>query len=200
MGQYFKPIILGNQPQEGQHESIIAWMHPHEYDNGLKLMEHSYQGNDFVSTFEKQLTPQGNHHKSRVVWTGDYANFEPGLKIIQDGEECEANLFSLLNDENKIKPEIESSEDYNYIVNHTKKLFVDKTKIADIPNSGGDKIHPLPLLTCEGNGRGGGDFRGDEKDLVGSWSRDVISVEQIHPKNMTDTMDFTEIVFDLVEY
>lgn len=199
MGQYFKPIVLGDKPQEGQHESVIAWMYSHEYGNGLKLMEHSYQGNDFVSAFEKQLTPQGNHHKSRVVWAGDYADEEPGLKIIQEGKEYVVNLYSLCNDGNKIKPKVQSTEDYNYIVNHTKKLFVDKTKIKDIPYWEGTKIHPLPLLTCEGNGRGGGDFRGDEKGLVGSWARDVISVEQIHPKNIPCTMDFTEIVFDLEE-
>lgn len=198
MGQYFKPTVLGEQPQEGQHESVIAWMYSHEYDNGLKLMEHSYQGNNFVSTFEKELTRKGKHYKSRVVWAGDYADEEPGLKIIEEGEELDANLYSLCNDENKIKPDVKSTEDYNYIVNHTKKLFVDKTKINEIEGWGA-KIHPLPLLTCEGNGRGGGDFRGDEKDLVGSWARDVISVEQIHPKNMPDTLDFTEIVFDLKE-
>ena len=45
------------------------------------------------------------------------------------------------------------------------------------------------------NGRGGGDFRG-ESELVGSWARDVISVEATKsaiPK------DYTELKFDLVE-
>jgi hypothetical protein len=47
-------------------------------------------------------------------------------------------------------------------------------------------------LTCEGNGRGGGDYRG-ESPLIGSWARDVISVSDTKPK------DFEELVFDLVE-
>jgi hypothetical protein len=67
MGQYYKPIILGNTPKEGEHETVKAWMYSHEYDNGLKLMEHSYQGNNFVSTFEKQLTRRGEHYKSCSV-------------------------------------------------------------------------------------------------------------------------------------
>ena len=45
-------------------------------------------------------------------------------------------------------------------------------------------VHPLPLLTCDGNGRGGGDWHeenpdGTEKEnakLVGTWAYDHISV------------------------
>jgi hypothetical protein len=48
------------------------------------------------------------------------------------------------------------------------------------------------LLTVEGNGRGGGDYHTDST-LVGSWARDIISVE------MTISDTFQEIVFDLTE-
>jgi len=126
MGQYFKPIILGEKPKDGEHETVKVWMYSHSYDNGLKLMEHSYQGNNFVSTFEKELTRRGNHYKSRVVWAGDYAEEEPGLKIIEEGKEHDANLYSLCNDENEIKPKVAKTDDYPFIVNHTKKQFVDK--------------------------------------------------------------------------
>jgi hypothetical protein len=200
MGQYFKPIILGEQPQEGQHETVVAWMYSHKYDNGLKLMEHSYQGNNFVSTFEKELTRRGSHYKSRVVWGGDYADEEPGVKVISEGKEYDANLYSLCNDGNEISPKVTSTDDYPYIVNHTKKLFVDKNNVPEIVGWEGTKIHPLPLLTSEGNGQGGGDFRGkDENEIVGSWARDVISVEKDSPKLTTGTMDYTELIFDLKE-
>jgi hypothetical protein len=198
MGQYFKPVILGDTPKDGEHETVKLWMYSHKYDNGLKLMEHSYQGNNFVSTFEKELTRRGNHYKSRVVWAGDYADEETGLKIIHEEKEYDANLYSLCNDDNEITPKVSSTDDYPYIVNHSKKLFVDKTKVSDIPDWEGTKIHPLPLLTCEGNGRGGGDFRG-ENDLIGSWARDVISVEKESPLVTNGTMDYTEIIFDLIE-
>jgi len=198
MGQYFKPVILGDTPKDGEHETVKSWMYSHKYDNGLKLMEHSYQGNNFVSTFEKELTRRGEHYKSRVVWAGDYADEERGLKIIHEEKEYDANLYSLCNDENEISPKECSTNDYPYIVNHTKKLFVDKNKVSDVPDWEGTKIHPLPLLTCEGNGRGGGDFRG-ENDLIGSWARDVISVEKENPMVTSGTMDYTEIIFDLIE-
>ena len=198
MGQYYKPVILGEKTEEN-HETVKAWMYSHEYGDGLKLMEHSYQGNNFVSTFEKQLSRKGDYHKSRVVWSGDYADIEPDLKIIYEGKEYDANLYSLCNCENEIKPKVSKTDTYPYILNHTKKLFVDKNKVPEIKDWEGAKIHPLPLLTCEGNGRGGGDFRGDEKGIVGSWARDVISVEKTNPLVTTDTMDYKEIIFDLDE-
>jgi len=199
MGQYFKPIILGEQTEEG-HETVKGWLYSHDYDNGLKLMEHSYQGNNFVSIFEKQLTRKGGYYKSRVVWAGDYADNEPNRKIFEDGKEEDVNLYSLCSDENKIFLAHKSNTDtYPYIVNHTKKLFVDKNKVPEIKNWKGAKIHPLPLLTCEGNGRGGGDFSGNEKDIVGSWARNVISVEKTNPLTTINTMDYKELIFDLNE-
>lgn len=198
MGQYYKGIFLGEKPQEGQHEEVVAWMYSHTYNNGLKLMEHSYQGNNFVSTFEKGLTRRGKFYKSRVVWGGDYADDEPDVKMVVDGKEVEVNLFHLCNDGNEVTPKESSTTNYPYILNHTKKLFVDKNKVPEIQDWKGTKIHPLPLLTCEGNGRGGGDFRG-ESDLIGSWARDVISVEKDNPIVTHGMMDYTEIIFDLKE-
>jgi hypothetical protein len=82
-----------------------------------------------------------------------------------------------------------------YLVNHDKKQFVDKTKVPK--DSDGWQIHPLPLLTCEGNLRGGGDFRGEDVNkLVGSWARDMISVET---KKADIPKDYAELIFDLVE-
>lgn len=177
MGQYYYPIILD---ADGK---IIVWMQAHMYGNGLKLMEHSFIGNNFVSTFEFGLSSDGPHHMSRVVWAGDYADDEP------DAE----NLYRQCEEYRMIRPEEKDTSRFRFVVNHTKKLFVDKSKV---PSRGGYRIHPLPLLTCEGNGRGGGDYHGEshqDSPLVGSWARDVISVEVEAPEG------FEEIVFDLVE-
>ena len=62
-----------------------------------------------------------------------------------------------------------------YIVNHTKKEYVDKDIVPE--DKEGWKVHPLPLLTCEGNGRGGGDYR-LWNEFIGYWSRDKISIEK----------------------
>jgi hypothetical protein len=45
-------------------------------------------------------------------------------------------------------------------------------------------------MTAEGNGRGGGDMH-DAPSFVGSWARDVISVEEAVPEG------FEQIVFEL---
>jgi hypothetical protein len=193
MGQYYKPILL--EEKSGEHETIKCWIYSHEYDNGLKLMEHSWLANDFVRTFESLLaeTPQ------RVVWAGDYADEEQNRKQYIDGKECEVNLYNLCDDATKARPN-KQSKMYRYLINHSKGLFVDKNKIpvSDVwtdPKTNKEypfQIHPLPLLTCEGNGRGGGDYRNDA-EIVGTWARDIISVTTKKPKG------FQEIEFTLVE-
>lgn len=193
MGQYYKPILL--EEKSGEQETIKCWIYSHDYNNGLKLMEHSWLANDFVRTFESLLaeTPQ------RVVWAGDYADEEPNRKHYVDGKECEVNLYTLCDDTKKARPN-KQSKMYRYLINHSKGLFVDKNKIpvSDVwtdPKTNKEypfQIHPLPLLTCEGNGRGGGDYRNDG-DIVGTWARDIVSVTTKKPKG------FQEIEFTLVE-
>ena len=67
MGQYYRPISLEKK------ESVCS----HDYDNGLKLMEHSWIGNDFVNVIEHLIAEDGPWFGTRIVWAGDYA--EPEL-------------------------------------------------------------------------------------------------------------------------
>jgi hypothetical protein len=50
----------------------------------------------------------------------------------------------------------------------------------------GYRIDPMPLLCAEGNGRGGGDYHGSAMKLIGSWARDLISVESEIPNGYTE--------------
>lgn len=159
MGQYYKVIILAEKDTTNKEYIrffINIW-------DGVKLTEHSYLKNPFVNAVEFLLSPLGPLYKSRIVWAGDYA----------DEEDDSENLYHLA--ENEIskeyipKPE-KLNQEYKYIVNHTKKQYIDKSKYV--------LFHPLPLITAEGNGRGGGDYRGSHEDKIGSWSRDVISIEK----------------------
>jgi hypothetical protein len=54
-------------------------------------------------------------------------------------------------------------------------------------------MHPLPLLTAEGNGRGGGDIE-DAPPVIGSWARDVISVEETLASASAE--GFQEVVYE----
>jgi len=163
MGQYYKPVNLDKK------ESIYT----HDYNSGLKLMEHSYLGNAVMNVVENLLSPVGDWYKCKLVWAGDYAEEE---------KQRHKNIYNLI--EKKITP-IESKSFYRYIINHTKKLYIDKDKIKEDEDSTGLKIHPLSLLTCEGNGRGGGDYY-KEDIRIGNWSRNVISVENKIPKNYNE--------------
>ena len=210
MGQYYKPIVLAKK--RGRFEKILAWVYSHDIKftfkrqdgasctigHGLKLMEHSWRKNDFVQAFETLIAD----NPQRVVWAGDYADNEFGRKetyiserkdelgrIVKKRVKEDVNLYGLCKDDTKRIPKARAKE-YRFVINHTKGVFVDKRKGAK--DNDGWQIHPLPLLTCEGNGRGGGDFRGDNS-LIGAWARDVISVSDTKPK------DFEELIFDLVE-
>ena len=184
MGQYYKAIALNDYGNP-----INGWVYSHDYDSGLKLMEHSWMLNPFVNAVEGLLSEEGKWYKKKIVWGGDYADEEPGLTIVQEGKKINPNLYSLCNDKKKVKPKQIEPLTYQYLINHTKNEYVDKLQVPDFD---GWRIHPLPLLTCEGNGRGGGDYRG-ESDLIGYWSRDKISVGNQIPDG------FKELIFDLVE-
>jgi hypothetical protein len=84
----------------------------------------------------------------------------------------------------QIHAPIRSTDKYRYIVNHDKQQYVNKERSRT--DSYGHQLHPLPLLTVEGNGRGGGDYRGDDMAKVGIWARDVISVETEPPAGYTE--------------
>jgi hypothetical protein len=170
MGQYYKPVNLTKS----------EYLYTHDFKSrsdcngevyyigeGLKLMEHSYIGNKVLNAVERLLIPGGEWYQCRLVWAGDYADNENNR---QD------NVYQMM--EYKGKKIIPSTKKvparFRYLTNSTRREDIDLSTIT--PDENGYKVHPLSLLVCEGNGRGGGDFRGADK-RVGSWARDVISLE-----------------------
>lgn len=165
MGQYYKPISIDRE------EYICS----HDYDNGLKLMEHSYVGNVFLNTIEKLLSPKNKWHKTAIVWAGDYADHDPNIGT---------NLYDFIQKSIQPKQVDDKYKHGRFIVNHSKGEYVD---IAYSPTDiQGWQVHPLPLLTCEGNGRGGGDYRKDDNPFIGAWARDVISIEKKRPTDILE--------------
>jgi hypothetical protein len=175
MGQYYRAILLDKEKQ-----NVIGWVSPYQYDSGSKLMEHSWMKNNFVKSFENMIYK----NPMPVTWCGDYAD-------AVDGSAEGDNFYSICEDKTNLTPTTELDEhNSRYIINHDTEEYVDKTTVPT--DKDGWQIHPLPLLTCEGNGRGGGDFRG-YSELVGSWSRNLISVSEELPEG------YTELEFDIVE-
>ena len=155
MGQYYKPVNIDRR----------EWVDSHDYDSGLKLMEHSYVGNRFVTAVEFLLATSWKG--GRIVWAGDYADPET-----QGGD----NLHGLMGPAGRVAPAGISDRSgplYRYILNHDRRTFVD---IAWAPvDAHGFRIHPLPLLTVDGNGRGGGDYHSTDARL-GMWARQRLEV------------------------
>ncbi|MGV9823453.1 hypothetical protein [Nocardia xishanensis] len=175
MGQYYRAVLLADDGTE-----ITGYLPPWDYGPSLKLMEHSWLGNEFVQAVERVLTSP-----TRLVWAGDYADSEPGST---------SNLFHKTETATKI-PSPGDVPVGRYVINHDKRTYVDKTTV--VANAVGLAIHPLPVLTVEGNGRGGGDLRegsvtGDIT-LVGTWARDRITVADTVPDG------YQALEFDLIE-
>lgn len=185
MGQYYKPVSIEKR------EHVLS----HSYDNGLKLMEHSYIGNHFMRAVEALLVVGGAWYGDRIVWAGDYADDERGITDPENPDR-DMNLYSICDTEIKPKPIAKS---HRFVINMDTKEFVDTTKvpISDIWTDEKGKeypfiIHPLSILTCEGNGRGGGDLHKESK-LVGKWARARVSVTNEVPA------DYKELKFNLYE-
>lgn len=175
MGQYYMPII------ENEHGRTVFDRRVDGEYTMAKLMEHSYWDNPFCCAFAEKLvdTP------TKVCWVGDYA--EP--------EECEDLGFtynevwgeSYWNNAVGVKSTDFSLDNVRYLVNETRKQVVDlkeykRKAILSKPRYG--TINPIPLLTCLGNGRGGGDFHGSDKSTnsyVGRWAWDVIYLTNNEP-------------------
>ena len=206
MGQYYKAVVLANQAKlslkdrlemevRGNDTKILGYFTSWDYQAGSKLMEHSWLKNKYVNTVASMFAPDGQFYKDSLVWAGDYADEEP------DG----ITLYGMCDEEDypeveHLKPKV-SHKRYRYVINHVKKLYVDtrRVPISDTYTAENGKkyhyrIHPLPLLTCSSNGLGGGDFYGnDSNNLVGSWARDIISVDNIIPAG------YERLEFNLVE-
>jgi len=164
MGQYYYCVLLA---EDGKY--IRAWLDPLAHNNGMKLMEHSYIKNNFMLAVESNLGPNGAFYMTRVVWAGDYAEPEPY-------SENNLNTMAMDSKQKAIGSGYDTHE-YRYIINHSKGLYIDKKTLGNQ----GLIIHPLSLLTAEGNGKGGGDYRGRDEEMCGIWARDIISVNDSVP-------------------
>lgn len=192
MGQYYRGVILKkdfrNSFKDEEAEVILS---PYDYNNGAKLMEHSYIGNYYLKPYEHLLANQ--FYGYPFVWCGDYAN---DIRCyIENLTEVE---FSEKYDEEKkwyiphyfkgiiTNITINKTKQHRYILNLSKKQYVDMQNLKN--GKDGLCVHPLSLLCASGNLRGGGDYFGVEKEKVGVWAYDNIGIGDEVPE------DFTEFV------
>jgi hypothetical protein len=165
--------------------------------------EPALTGSSFVRAVEALLAPGRMFHRSRLIWAGDYADCEPNAATATTA--TAKNLHRIVQDEieaayekkkkglpiySRMLVPIPRSEHYRYVINHTKRLYVDVSVVGPKPELcyNNCRMHPLPLLVAEGNGRGGGDYgkHNNDFELCGTWARDVISVDDAMPTGFVE--------------
>ncbi len=177
-----------------------------------KLMEWSYQGNDYLCAVEKLL--KNEWKGDRVLVIGDYIDesyddpiFEKLLTEIQK----ENSSYGIGNiywyPYKEIKQNYIEATPTRYIYNHAKKQYID-IKRQPIQWCGydekhkevyGAKIHPLSLLLSCSNGHGGGDYGGKNNEMVGLWCSDSSQIELSDKKLNNDYIEL-KVVFDEYEH
>lgn len=177
MGQYYMPVI--------KRGDRLRRVYSHDFDNGLKLTEHSYVGNNFVNVVANELVD----NPAQLYWCGDYAeigDFSSELmfnRIYGYAWNRTKNSRTTVENPNE---EFDWSKDWYYI-NETKKEY------TLMPKSGCWVFTPISLLTAIGNGRGGGDYRRDNS-MVGYWAGDTVYLSKTKPNekysDITEDVDF----------
>jgi len=158
MGQYFVAVLSRGVSKSEFVDGIEGRVRAWDFDNGAKLMEHAYIGNPVPGTVVSLIAAD----PARVVWAGDYADEEVGG----------STLYRIVDGARSLTAEPEDGS--RYILDLDRLEYVDLHCVEPFDADGDWRVHPLPLLTCEGNGRGGGDFRGSDPYL-GLWARDLVT-------------------------
>jgi len=144
-------------------------------------MESAWIGNSYINHILNFIILNPVH----VTWAGDYAD-----EYIPEGDNDLINEYEYVrkHEKNEIKKKPMLSKlpvGFTYIINHTKKKWLDLNDylVDDYGDPETWIVHPLPLLTADGNGRGGGDYHGINEEDVGSWKGDLIELASTMPED-----------------
>jgi len=166
MGAYYN---AGIENKDGNKRRFCTW----DMDQGAKLMEYSYIGNNYVAMVMEELLDS----PKKLSWICDYS----------EDDYYNWDVFPR-HKKVAVETELQVLPDSNYyIFNHTKKVMIN---ISELTTSDGWDIHPLPLLcNSEKEAAGGGDFY-PEDSRRGTWLGDLIEVS--FDKKKYDYKDVTE--------
>ena len=172
MGQYYRPYLVNKNGKE-----FICNRDVNGEYTLAKLTEHSWMGNWLMDSISKMIYKKPH----KVAWVGDYANFE------EDGvlDDKTYERIWKVDGEGVVFKKIFDYFD-KYLVNHDKKQYINLNKYIKESEDvqGEDEIwclHPLSLMTALGNGKGCGDYGDVNKEHVGEWAMDLISIEDKIP-------------------
>jgi len=161
----------------------------HDVDsNGLKLLEHSYIANSYISHILGLI----EDNPTNVIWLCDYSESEDGKNpytwdTVQEVETNEMEVKRLAS---------RNHRENGFIINHTTNEYISlktyKRLFAEHSNEWATS--PLPFLTNSEEGNmGGGDLRTDEP-LRGLWKNHLIS----YTKTLGEFKSFKNVTKDVI--
>jgi hypothetical protein len=190
MGAYYETALQANK----QHKEVYVGkltegeyfrVNTHEIDsNGLKLMEHSYIGNSYVSHIMGLI----EDNPTNIIWLCDYS--EDKDFNWDTVEEVETNEMEVK------KVATRTHRQSGFIINHTTQEYISlKTyKRLFAEHSNDWAISPLPILTnSEVGSSGGGDYH-NENSLRGVWKNHLIS----YSKKLGNFKIFKNVTKDVI--
>lgn len=200
MGQYYEVINITKK------EIIKA------RNDGWKLMEFSYVGNRRTDQLWVALSDTWKN--DTVLVCGDYYSSEDDAKCNPCATEMErlagvepGHLLDSATESYDVCS-FNTAKVPNYAINPNTKQYVDRNhvRLNNWYTEGDEKkattygyfIDPLALLLAAGNGQGGGDYKGNNIDLVGSWVKDSNSIYTVYNKSEIPA-DYTELIPDFIE-
>ena len=168
MGQYYTPVLKN---EKGETEFFNM------QNEGLKITEHSWIENKSCMAISNKLI----NNKLYIGWIGDYAEKETikekGFKNVKKAKETTIKNF-----------EGESLKDMAYVLNHTKKEYLDikeyieKSKIEIKSFKKPMTIFPISILTVITDDlKAGGDYCGINEEYVGYWAGDLLEIKNEKP-------------------
>jgi len=198
MGQYYRALTkTGNGKLNAFDRSVIVNGEP-EY-TPAKLTEHSWFFNQFVNALCEQIynAPKPTH----VIWMGDYATqfecyWEQDFNGLTKRKIRDYHKFVWDHQSPKSVEGTDFTLSGKYLINHSKNEYIngstyyENNVMEKLPNGYGWCLHPLPILTCIGNGLGGGDYtyHTDDStiDYIGSWAWDELEISDTAPDSYTE--------------
>lgn len=207
MGQYFQAYLKRNDEEKVFNPHSVLFRTRYKIEDGLpityeqmqnekyfqissgiKLMEHSWFDDLFVNGVLEAI----EDNPAIIAWIGDYADYESDFSSVPNYSQI---VYKTCWNENSKDcrfdkwPKVHNS---GYLINHTTLEYIDLKSYFNLAlfNDYGfnARIHPLPILTAIGNGRGCGDYYNSRdpwpnQDKAGAWAMNELSYSKTLPES-----------------
>ena len=183
MGQYYLGARITEKNIDGESRLNLDLYSPWRADSGLKLMEFAYIGDTFADAMTNlaRESPPWRHGVGpdgvRLALIGDYA--EEGMigkGHMTDWELCNARDAIRIANSSYGWMLIKDIPATGLDLSRDRLCAIDRDMGEYVRLYGlhkeewGGTINPLMLLIAVGNGQGGGDYVGANKDMAGRWA------------------------------